>query len=109
MSTFSQSNFSGIVYYESKISEKVLQEYLKNKKDYDSLVANNNSTLDKYKSHKEAIEWGLEAKFKKTSFKDKVKIEAVKVDSSSMEDEDVTVLNKVKIAPAKKSKKKVKV
>jgi GLPGLI family protein len=33
VSTFTQSNFSGIVYYESKISEKVLQEYLKNKKD----------------------------------------------------------------------------
>jgi hypothetical protein len=81
--------------------------HLKIRKDFDSLSANDRSTLEKYTSREKAIEWCIEAKSKKSSFKEKVKIEAVEVDSSSTEDEDVTAFSKMKISPVKKSKKKV--
>ena len=81
--------------------------HLKNRKDFESLSANDRSTLEKYTSREKAIEWCIEAKSKKSSFKEKVKIEAVEVDSSSTEDEDVTAFSKMKISPVKKSKKKV--
>ena len=77
--------------------------------DFESLSANDRSTIEKYTSRENAIEWCIEAKSKKTSFKDKVKTKPVEVDSSSTEDEDVTAFSKMKISSVKKSKKQVKV
>ena len=43
--------------------------HLKNKKDYDSLSAFDQTKLDKYTGKEVAIEWAADAKAKKTSFK----------------------------------------
>ena len=79
--------------------------HLKNKQDYNSLSSTDRSTLGKYTNQEETIEWGIDIAPTKLTFKEKVKVEVIKDNSSSTEDEDVTALSKPKTSLGKKSKK----